>query len=85
MNTIGDLITTLQDLAEEHGADAEVLIAQQGHRSRLQYRIEDIVDVELCDDDDTEEGAHMVVYLVEADTESNYLPSRARKAIQGEL
>lgn len=85
MNTLGDLITTFQDLAQEHGADAEVRIASMGYRSRLQYRIDDIVDVELYDDDETEEGARMVVYLVQADTESDYLPSRARQAIQGEL
>lgn len=85
MNTLGDLIQALADLSETHGADTEVRIASIGYRSKMQYRIDDIVDVELYDDDDTEEGAQMYVYLVEAQTESDYLPSRARKAINGEL
>lgn len=85
MNTVGDLIEILADLAETHGADAEVRIASIGHRSKMQYRIDDVIDVELYDDDETEKGARMFVYLVEAQTETDYLPSRARKAINGDL
>lgn len=84
MNTLGELIETLEDLAKTHGADAEVRIAHMGYRSKMEYRLDDVVDVELYDDDETETGATMVVYLVESHND-NYLPSRARKAIDGEL
>lgn len=89
MNTLGDLITTLQDLAEEHGDDAEVLIASLGHRSKMSYRICDIVTVgpepeddAECDEEDGGDETPAVVYLVESSS-SEYLSGDARKAIEG--
>jgi len=88
MNTLGDLIATLQDLAEEHGDDAEVLIASLGHRSKMSYGIREVVAVGPESDDaegDEEDGGDettTVVYLVES-SGSEYLPGDARKAIEG--
>ena len=90
MNTLGELITTLQDLAEEHGEDAEVLIASLGYRSKMSYSIRDVVAVGTDSDDeaegDEEDGGGdettAVVYLVESES-SEYLPGDARKAIEG--
>lgn len=89
MNTLGDLIATLQDLAEEHGDDAEVLIASLGHRSKMSYGIREVVAVGPETDDDAEgdeedggDETTTVVYLVES-SGSEYLPGDARKAIEG--
>jgi hypothetical protein len=91
MNTLGELISTLQDLAEEHGDDAEVLIASLGYRSKMSYGITDVVaagphtdtdDEEDGESDDEGEEGPTVVYLVESST-NEYLSSEARKAIEG--
>lgn len=90
MNTLGELISTLQDLAEEHGDDAEVLIASLGYRSKMSYRIQDVVAVgpEPDGDDEGDEEEHQdkevptVVYFVESST-NEHLSSDARKAIEG--
>lgn len=84
---IHDVIQTLNDLADDGtGRDVDVRIASIGHRSKMEYKISDIVDVELFDDgeEETEGEGQRVIYLVESHG-NEYLTSHARKAIEGEL
>jgi len=85
---IRDVIQTLEDMADngENGDDVDVRIASLGYRSKMEYTITDIVDVELFGDgeEETEGEGQRVVYLVESHS-NEYLTSRARKAIDGEL
>lgn len=83
---IRDVIQTLEDLAQVHdnGDETELRIAAFYHRTKMEYKIDDIVFVELLEDGEEEGEGRPFVYFVESNSDE-YLPSRARKAIDGEL
>ena len=66
--TVGDLMDTLEGFDPE----AEVRIAEVDYRSRFEYTIDDIAEIDVSNSDDEE--VEFVVYLLEG-TQIGYLPS----------
>lgn len=83
--TIQDLISELQDMAEQYGEETEVRLAQQPQWP-FEYSISNIVAVNINEPDEDEEEAEydddteMIVYISEG-SQLGYLPGVASRAL----
>jgi hypothetical protein len=82
--TLRQIIDHLSELAEDHGDDTEVRLAQQPNWP-FEYAVDEIVAVTNVDDDDdddadTDAGAETVVYIGEG-AQLGYLSGAATKAL----
>jgi hypothetical protein len=87
--TIAELVTLLEEMASEHGADTEVRLAVQPNHP-MQYGTGTVVacDLRLPEDDDdiSHPGLSTVVYISESSIpddaeESPYLPGAVSEAL----
>lgn len=85
MHTLRDLIDSLEDLATDHGDDAQVRLALMGHRTHMEYPVQDVDAVHITGDD-TEQPWQVdrtVVYLL-AENSGDYLSHEARTVFRGD-